>query len=313
MNLNSSSLPWTLAVAACASLLSTTAEARDRIRIPLPPPPSEVFDEVRDVIHSIGRGIKRVGSRIVEEVEIVEYRGHHPDVEYGPEYRPRGPVHPRHPISDEDVEWDGEFYPDEYDSPEVRRNFPPREDLSPEEHARWEEQLRREEEYLRQEEYRRNAERRKFEGPVRDYDEEYDIEPTPPPPQVRRPSHPDGFDVPTPPPTYSPGGIKETGPVSTPPAENPPPAPAPAPSRAPSTRREPAAPPSAPTSTPPPPASSKPTSPSQVPYGEPVPGKKGLVYPPGATKSEGNMVDVSDFQPGQLVRDPKTGILFRVP
>ncbi len=44
-----------------------------------------------------------------------------------------------------------------------------------------------------------------------------------------------------------------------------------------------------------------------------VPGKRGLVYPPGAKESEENMVDVGGFQSGQIVRDPRTGKLFRVP
>ena len=50
-----------------------------------------------------------------------------------------------------------------------------------------------------------------------------------------------------------------------------------------------------------------------LPFGRPVPGKRGLVYPPGATDSSENMVDVSDFKTGQIVRDPRTGKLFRVP
>ncbi len=48
-------------------------------------------------------------------------------------------------------------------------------------------------------------------------------------------------------------------------------------------------------------------------FGRPVPGKRGLVYPPGADDSSENMVDVSDFKTGQIVRDPRTGKLFRVP
>lgn len=48
-------------------------------------------------------------------------------------------------------------------------------------------------------------------------------------------------------------------------------------------------------------------------FGRPVPGKRGLVYPPGANEVSENMVDVSDFKTGQIVRDPRTGKLFRVP
>jgi hypothetical protein len=48
-------------------------------------------------------------------------------------------------------------------------------------------------------------------------------------------------------------------------------------------------------------------------YARPVPGKSGIVYPPGAKESPENMVDVTGFQSGQMVRDPRTGNLFRVP
>jgi hypothetical protein len=50
-----------------------------------------------------------------------------------------------------------------------------------------------------------------------------------------------------------------------------------------------------------------------IPFAQPVPGKRGLVYPPGAKPSEESMIDVGDFQTGQIVRDPRTGKLFRVP
>jgi hypothetical protein len=50
-----------------------------------------------------------------------------------------------------------------------------------------------------------------------------------------------------------------------------------------------------------------------VEFARPVPGKPSLVYPPGATESAENMVDVSGFTPGQMVRDPRTKALFRVP
>jgi len=48
-----------------------------------------------------------------------------------------------------------------------------------------------------------------------------------------------------------------------------------------------------------------------MPYGIPVPGRKGMVispYLPG-----GNYIDVSAFLPGAAVRDPYTGKIFRVP
>jgi hypothetical protein len=48
-------------------------------------------------------------------------------------------------------------------------------------------------------------------------------------------------------------------------------------------------------------------------YGTPVPGRRGFVYPPGVDAKPENMVDVRDFQPGQKVRDPRTGKIFLVP
>jgi hypothetical protein len=50
-----------------------------------------------------------------------------------------------------------------------------------------------------------------------------------------------------------------------------------------------------------------------IPYAQPVPGRRGLVYPPGAKATEESMIDVGDFQTGQIVRDPRSGKLFRVP
>lgn len=50
-----------------------------------------------------------------------------------------------------------------------------------------------------------------------------------------------------------------------------------------------------------------------IQFARPVPGKPGVVYPPGAKDSKENMVDVAGFHTGQLVRDPRTGKLFRVP
>jgi hypothetical protein len=73
--------------------------------------------------------------------------------------------------------------------------------------------------------------------------------------------------------------------------------------------------------TPEPSISEKPVTPkvnpdsAQVPpaYGRPVPGKTGFAYPPGTTFEPQNMVDVRGFQPGQKVRDPRTGTIFLVP
>lgn len=50
-----------------------------------------------------------------------------------------------------------------------------------------------------------------------------------------------------------------------------------------------------------------------IEFARPVPGTRGLVYPPGAKESDETMVDVSGFTSGQIVRDPRTGKLFRVP
>lgn len=59
------------------------------------------------------------------------------------------------------------------------------------------------------------------------------------------------------------------------------------------------------TPTPAPPAA------AELPYGVPVPGKKGFVYSP-YDKSAG-FVDVRDIGPGTKVRCPYTGKIFRVP
>lgn len=63
----------------------------------------------------------------------------------------------------------------------------------------------------------------------------------------------------------------------------------------------------------PPPPVPKAAEPGNLLPGTPVAGKRGLVYPPGAKHTPENMVDVTDFKPGQVVRDPRTGSLFRVP
>jgi hypothetical protein len=48
-----------------------------------------------------------------------------------------------------------------------------------------------------------------------------------------------------------------------------------------------------------------------LPYGIPVPGRKGMVTSPYLP--EGNYIDVSAFAPESAVKDPYTGKLFRVP
>jgi hypothetical protein len=61
------------------------------------------------------------------------------------------------------------------------------------------------------------------------------------------------------------------------------------------------------------PASAAPTAKAKgdMPYGIPVPGRKGMVISPYLP--EGNYIDVSAFLPGAAVRDPYTGKIFRVP
>jgi hypothetical protein len=49
-----------------------------------------------------------------------------------------------------------------------------------------------------------------------------------------------------------------------------------------------------------------------LPYGIPVPGRKGMVTSPYAP-DEGKYVDVTDFASGSVVKDPYTGKFFLVP
>lgn len=58
---------------------------------------------------------------------------------------------------------------------------------------------------------------------------------------------------------------------------------------------------------PPPP----PQPPAELPYGKPVPGKRGFVYSP--YDSSAGFVDVQGIAPGTKVRCPYTGKIFRVP
>ena len=57
----------------------------------------------------------------------------------------------------------------------------------------------------------------------------------------------------------------------------------------------------------------KPTPPPEHPYGKAVPGRPGLVYPPGMKEIPENMIDVRGITPGTKVRDPVTKMIFRVP
>jgi hypothetical protein len=66
----------------------------------------------------------------------------------------------------------------------------------------------------------------------------------------------------------------------------------------------------APTTSPPPPSTTSAPS-GEMPYATPVPGKPGLVTSPFAPYA--GYVDVRGYPPGQEVKCPYTGKLFRVP
>lgn len=75
--------------------------------------------------------------------------------------------------------------------------------------------------------------------------------------------------------------------------------------------------PPAPDSTPTPPVTPAPPAPeppkpaAELPFGKPVPGKKGFVTSP--FDGSAGIIDVRDIAPGTKVRDPYTGKVFRVP
>jgi hypothetical protein len=56
-----------------------------------------------------------------------------------------------------------------------------------------------------------------------------------------------------------------------------------------------------------------PPPPPPPPFGKPVPGRSGMVYPPGVEETTANMLDVRDIPPGTKVRDPVTKTIFLVP
>ena len=51
---------------------------------------------------------------------------------------------------------------------------------------------------------------------------------------------------------------------------------------------------------------------AELPYGVPVPGRKGMVTSP-YTPEDGKYIDVTDFASGSVVKDPYTGKFFLVP
>ncbi|MEZ0388708.1 MAG: hypothetical protein ACAI34_16670 [Verrucomicrobium sp.] len=128
-------------------------------------------------------------------------------------------------------------------------------------------------------------------GPERYSYEEDELEPG-----IRDPYRDQGYSRTNPPPTYAPR--REEAPKKVQPAPEKHPTPAPMPESK---------------------ASTAPSGPKTfddggtLKYGRPVPGRQGFVYPPGVKEEAKNMIDVRDFQPGQKVKDPRTGDVFLVP
>ena len=241
---------------------ATSAQARDRIRIPLPPPPHEVIQDVRSMIHRVGRDIKKAAQDAVAPWREPD------EPEYQPKYRKSPPKY-----------YD---YPEGMDSPEEREFY--RRDYD----------LRRQEQFRRDQEERRNERIYREDARERIEREDNAMRPAPddrlgPVPNLKKS---DGSNRALPPKTSKDGSAEKFQ--------------APSPGLSPNseiTRR----------AATPPTTTTKKTEPSEIRYGTPVTGKKGLVYPPDVEKTPENMVDVSDFTPGQLVRNPRTGELFRVP
>jgi hypothetical protein len=63
-----------------------------------------------------------------------------------------------------------------------------------------------------------------------------------------------------------------------------------------------------------PPTPEEPVARAAVPlFASPVPGRPGLVYPPGLERIPENIVDVTGLTPGSKARDPLTKVIFLVP
>lgn len=130
------------------------------------------------------------------------------------------------------------------------------------------------------------------------------LETTQPPPL---PDPGNGIVAGPPAPTYETPAISDN---NAPPAPSTPSSTIPlAPDTAATTPPIPDAPPTVP-ETPPAPATPKPSTPEQLPFGLPVPSKKGFVYSPF---DKTQLVDVRGIPPGKKVRCPYTSKIFLVP